>query len=102
MIARGGSRCDGNQVSTNGMRSPASTVKSATVLQVLAAHVDRRSEGDRVRAGDRDPRVVLEPAHPGDDAAVVEADDELHPHRHAPLEPLDDPHDVGSRRRVAA
>ena len=64
--------------------------------QVLAAHLDRRSEGDRVRAGDRDPGVVLEPAHPGDDAAVVEAEDELHPHRHAPLEPLDDPDDVGS------
>ena len=63
---------------------------------VLAADVDRRSEGDRVRAGDRDPGVVLEPAHPGDDRAVVEAEHELHPHRHAPLEPLDDPDDVGS------
>ncbi len=91
--------------------------------QVLAAHLDRRSKGDRIRAGDRDPRVVLEPAHPGernrrsegdrvragdrdpgvvlepphprDDRAVVEAEHELHPHRHAPLEPLDDPDDVG-------
>ena len=64
--------------------------------QVLAAQVDRRAKSDRVRAGDRDPGVVLEPAHPGDDAAVVEADHELHPHRHAPLEPFDDPDDVRS------
>ena len=32
VIARGGSWCDGNHVSTNGIRSPGSTVNSATVL----------------------------------------------------------------------
>ena len=45
-----------------------------------------------------DARVV-DPAHPGHDRAVVEADHELRAHRHLAVEPLDDADDVG---RVAA
>jgi hypothetical protein len=34
-------------------------------------------------------------AHPWDDHAVVEADNEVHAHRHAPGAAFDDAHDVG-------
>ena len=51
--------------------------------------------------GDRDARVV-DPPDPRHDLAVVEADHELRAHRHVAVETLDDPHDVGRRRRAAA
>ena len=62
--------------------------------QVLAAGLDRRPEAERVRSGHGDPRVV-EPAYPGDDRAVVEADDQLQVHRHTATLADDEPDDVG-------
>ena len=55
--------------------------------EVLAAHRHGRAQRERVRPGDRDARLVVEAAHPGDDRAVVEPDHELDPHRHRSLEP---------------
>ena len=92
---------EGNQVSTNGIRSPWLERELGDGRHVLAVHLDRRAEAERVGPGDRDARVV-DAAHPGHDVAVVEADHELRAHRHAPVEPLDDPHDVRRRRRAAA
>ena len=57
---------------------------------VLAPHRDRGAQPDRVGPGDRVQRPVFVP-HPGDDRAVVEADGQVHPHPHPPLDPLHDP-----------
>ena len=65
--------------------------------QILTARVDRRAQAERVGPADRDQRLVVEPAHPGDDRAVVEPDHELHAHVDAPLHALDDAHDVRFR-----
>ncbi len=62
--------------------------------QVLAVHLDRRAQAQAVGPGDRDARVV-DLAHPGDDRAEVEPDHELRAHRHAAVQSLHDPHDVG-------
>ena len=45
------------------------------------SRLDRRAEAQRVRAGDRPTSAAVDAADPRDDRAVVEADDELHPHR---------------------
>ena len=68
---------------------------------VLAARLRGRAEAERVRAGERDARVllVLALAHPRDDAAVVEADRQLRAEVDAALDALDDADDVG---RLAA
>ncbi len=97
-IASGSSSCDGNQVSTNGIRSPGASVNSETVVissPCTSTGVRRQSASG---PGDRDPGVVDAP-HPGDDLPVVEADHELRAHPHLAVEALDDPDDV---RRLAA
>ncbi len=64
--------------------------------QVAALVLNGRAQEYRVGAGDGEERPV-ERAHPGDDRAVVEADDELHPHLDTSADSLDDPHEVGLR-----
>ena len=59
----GSGLCDGNQVSTNGIRSPASRVNSETLVRSSPRTVDRRAEAQRVRAGDGDA-CALHPPHP--------------------------------------
>ena len=62
----------------NGTRSPAATVKSATVVEVLAAQWRRAcATTRRVRAGDG-RQAAVDPLHPRHDGAVVEADDQFH------------------------
>ena len=64
--------------------------------QVPALVLDRRAQEHGVGAGDREERSV-ERAHPGHDRAVVEAEDELHPHLDASADSFDDPHEIGLR-----
>ena len=63
--------------------------------QCFAVDIDRRAQAESVRTGDRDASMIDAP-HPGDDMTVVEADDELGPHRHSPRDPLHDADDIGS------
>ena len=64
--------------------------------EVLAVHLDRCLQRDRVGSRDGDPRVVADdPPHPGHDRAVVEPDHELHADLDLAVEALDDPDDVG-------
>ena len=62
---------------------------------VLAAQVHRRAQHHHVGAGDRAQRAVAELAHPGNDRAVAEAQDQLDAHRDAPAHALHDAHAVG-------
>ena len=90
---RGGGSCDGYQVRTNGARSPGPTVNSATVVKSTPrVVVGVRSSSASGPATARS--VVVGPPYPGQDQAVVEADDELHRDRHAAAHALDDAHDV--------
>ena len=69
VIARGGSRCDGNHVSTNGTRSPGSAVNSATVLMfsprtstgVLNATASGPAIAIRVSSSSRRTHGTIEP-----------------------------------------
>src|SRR6185369_13487350 len=61
---------------------------------VLTAHLDGRAEDERVRPGRGDARVIDAP-DPGHYVAIVETDHELRAHRHGPVEPFHDSHDVG-------
>ena len=63
--------------------------------EVAAARRPAGDEVDRVRPGDRGEAAVGRPAHPGHDAAEVEAQDELHAHRDAALQAARDADDVG-------
>ncbi len=66
--------------------------------EALAGSGDRRAK--RHSIGARDGREhAVEPANPGHGLAVVEADDELHAHRNAAAQALDDPDDM--RRLVS-
>ena len=49
--------------------------------QVLAAQLDRRAQRQHVGTGDRAQHAVIRARHPGHVGAVVEADDQLGPHR---------------------
>src|SRR4029079_13125616 len=64
--------------------------------QVLAARLGWRAEAERIRPGERNPRVLLVRAlaHPGDDAPVVEPDRQLRAKVDAALDALDDADDV--------
>ncbi len=62
--------------------------------EVATLVLDRSAQEHCVWAGDREQRSV-ERAHPRDDRAVVEADDELHLHLDAPADAFDDPDEVG-------
>ncbi len=62
--------------------------------QSFAVDVDRGAQAEGVRAGNRDASIVDAP-HPGDDMPVVEADDQLGPHRHSPRDPFHDADDIG-------
>ena len=80
------------------MRSPGSTTNSATVVRFspcTSTGVRRLSPSGPAMA----TRRAIEPVNPGHDVAVVEADDQLHAHRHTAVQSLDDAHDV--RRTVA-
>ena len=91
-----GSRsCDGYQVSTNGTSSPASSSNSATVVR-SRPRVGRPG----IRCTASGPAIAVSAAvvgapDPRDDAAEVEAQDQLHPHADAALEAAGDAHDVG-------
>ena len=67
---------------------------------VLATCVDRRAERERIGTGESDASVLLVGSlpHPGDHAAVAEADCELRAEVDAPADAFHDPDDV---RRVA-
>ncbi len=91
--SRGSLTCDGYHARTNDTVSPSATSKSLTVVMRFAAQRDAALEAHAVRTGDgADTRVRL--AHPRDDGAIVEANDELGAHRHAPAQPANDADDV--------
>ena len=96
--ASGMGSCDGNHVEHEPQTIALGQRELRDRGHVLAVRLDGRPEAQRVRTGDGDERVV-DPADPRDDAAVVEPDHQLEPHRHAAGQALDDPHDVG---RVSA
>jgi hypothetical protein len=54
----------------------------------------RRTERDGVRAGDGE-KATVDAVDPRNGEAVVEADDQLRPNRHAAVDAFDDPDDVG-------
>ena len=62
--------------------------------EILATQWYRGAQPGRVGAGDRD-QIVVVPAHPRHDMAVVEAQSQVHVHRHRPGDTFDDAHDVG-------
>ena len=64
-------------------------------VQVLAAKGCRRAQLQGVRASHREEGAVLQPPDPGDDGAVVEADDQLHAHRNATGDAFHHPGHVG-------
>ncbi len=57
--------------------------------QALAMHGDVGMQDDPIRTANGAEAVVL-PLHPGDDAAVIEAEHELHVHGHFAADSLDD------------
>ena len=68
-------------------------VNSATVCLVAAFEFDRRAQQHGVGAGDG-ADTVFPPSNPGDDAAVIEAEDDLHRELHRALLALDDAHEI--------
>ena len=82
-------------------RSPSATVKSARLVQFSP----RTGTGVRSQT-ESGPAIArsaaLDVPDPGHDRAVVEADDQLHPHRHPAADPLDDPDHVRVPARAAA
>ncbi len=99
----GGDSCDRCQVRRNGTRSPASTVNSATVVRSSPCVLTGVRSDSASGPGDSQQRVS-QPPYPRHHASVVEADDELHPHRHSAVNALDHPdhvrHDVARRHEV--
>ena len=85
-IASGSGSCEGNHVSTNGMRSPAASDELRHRRHLLPMDLDGGSQAEAVRAGDRDARVI-DPTHPRHDLPVVEADHELRAHLTSPSSP---------------
>ena len=63
------------------------------VTEILRLHRDRRVQAERVRSADGLEHSVLR-LHPRDDRPVVEADDELGPHRDPAANALHQAHDV--------
>jgi len=61
--------------------------------EVFAARGDRRLQLERIGAG-RGHDASLHPSHPWHDRAVIEADDELHPHGDTALEAFDYSNDM--------
>ena len=61
--------------------------------QIFAARFNRRAQDQGIGPGDRfEPAVAF--AHPGNDVAVIEPDDQLHLHPHAAAQAFDDADDV--------
>src|SRR6185312_6652854 len=60
---------------------------------VAAFELDRRAQHQRVGTGDRVDAAVA-PAHPGDDAAIIEAEDRLHADPHAAALAVEQAHDL--------
>ena len=80
-LGRRARSCEGYQVRSNGTRWPSATVKSATVVRSSP----RSSTSVRSRSMSGPAIAEIPPSwlpDPGDDRAVVEPDDQLHPHRH--------------------
>ncbi len=73
--------------------SPGSDDEVGDRLQAGPMGVDGGAQDDGVGAGNGSERAV-DMADPRDDRAVVEADREVHAHRDAPGDALDDAHDV--------
>jgi hypothetical protein len=81
-------------VSTNGKRSPFFYGEIRDRREIFAARLNRRSQDQSVRSGDRLDSAVLFP-HPRNRAAVIEPDDQLHFHRDFAAHAFDEPNDVG-------
>ena len=62
---------------------------------VLAVGLDLGPESEHVGSGDRPKMSLVAATDPRDLRAVIESDDEFHPHRHPTAAPLDDPDQVG-------
>ncbi len=61
--------------------------------QILTPRFNRRAQDQGIGSCDRLEAAVAF-AHPGNDVAVIEPDDQLHLHSHAAAQTLDDPNDV--------
>ena len=90
-------RATGTTSATNGTRSP---FAHDELRDGASSLVRCSSTGVTSMSASGPPTASSVPSsslpHPRHDRAVVEADDELGAHLDAPLEPLDDPHEVGS------
>jgi hypothetical protein len=65
-------------------------------FQIFTVSFDRGVENQGIGTSHRLQPAVA-PAHPRHDRPVIEPNDQLHPDRHLPRQPLDDPHDIGIR-----